>query len=86
MSASPYDDLVPNDKPEPGENNMNPKPLIKSKTFWANLITAAVGILVAVAGSDIIQQNPEYAGYAATAIAVMNVILRLMTKSPVTLN
>ena len=81
MNASPYDELVP----KPRENEMNGKPLTKSKTFWANLITAAVGILIAVAGSDIIQQNPEYAGYAATAIAVMNVILRLMTKEPVIL-
>jgi len=86
MSNSPYDELVPegtSTKPEPQETPMTPKPLIKSKTFWINLVTIIAGLVTTVGGSDMIQSNPEYAGVGAALIGFVNIALRLVTKEPV---
>lgn len=87
MSKSPYDELVPDDgSPEiqPQEKAMVGKRLRNSKTFWINLITAIAGVAAAVGGSDLIQQNPQYAGIAATVLGVVNIFMRFITKDPVT--
>lgn len=87
MSKSPYDALVP-DSPAPDpkrqENNMDSKPIVQSKTFWINLITAIAGVATSIGGSDIIQQNPEFAGFAATGLGIMNIFLRFITTKKVT--
>ncbi len=62
---------------------MNGKPMIRSKTFWVNVITAVAGVLTTLGGSELIQDNPQMAGITATVIAVVNVFLRLVTKGPV---
>lgn len=85
MSNSPYDGLVPVVTPEQPEIEMNSKPIMQSKTFWVNMITAIAGIVTSLGASDLIADNPQYAGIAATVIGVVNVILRLMTKTPVTI-
>lgn len=93
--SSPYDSLVPSNgdsdnpnpkptEPQSQENNMNGKPILKSKTFWVNALTAIAGVVSTVVGSDLIQNNPEWAGYGAAALGVVNVVLRLFTKEPVT--
>jgi hypothetical protein len=93
--SSPYDDLKPEQKPQPRplpqpkpipelEDN-NVKSIFASKTILANLVGGAVALLAAVQGSDIIAANPEYAAYAATAMAVLNLILRLVTNKGVSL-
>lgn len=64
---------------------MNSKPIIKSKTFWVNIITALVGVVTVLGGSDLIKDNPQIAGIGATALGVLNVILRLITVSPVSI-
>lgn len=85
MSKSPYDGLVPQpESTKPQEKDMS-KSIFKSKTFWANLLTAVAGIAASVGGSDLIQANPEWAAMAATLIGVLNIGLRFVTKSPVTL-
>jgi len=78
--ADPYDDLLPT----PWENDMNSKPITSSKTFWINLVTAAAGAITAIGGSELIQDNPQMAGIAATVLGVVNIILRLVTKQSVT--
>lgn len=94
MSNNPYDGLVPDngdaDSPSVApinndneENTMNGKPIVKSKTFWVNLITAVAGVLTTLGGSELVQDNPEVAGIAATVLGVVNVVLRLVTKDPV---
>lgn len=83
---NPYDQLVPGGNPtksQSQENNMNGKPMIRSKTFWVNIITAIAGILTTVGGSDLIQDNPQMAGIAATVMGVVNIFLRFVTKEPV---
>lgn len=90
MSNSPYDDLVtkPDETqpetptvPEPEETPV--KSIFRSKTLWANLLGGVVALVTSVTNSDLIADNPEYAAYAATAMAVLNLVLRMVTKEPV---
>lgn len=94
--TSPYDDLLPDGgvtdptvkptEPQETENNMNGKPLVKSKTFWVNMLTAVAGILTTLGGSELIQDNPKLVGIFAAVIGVANVLLRLVTKEPVSVS
>lgn len=60
---------------------MDTKPIWQSKVFWVNLLTLAVlllGVLVA----------PEYgevAKWAALALPIVNIVLRFLTNTAVTL-
>jgi hypothetical protein len=56
---------------------------VKSKTLWVNVIMIVAGALGGIAGTDVIQQNPQIAGYFVSIMGVVNVILRLMTKEPI---
>ena len=86
MSKSPYDELTPyHAAPEPQETLMPAKPIVKSKTFWINLVTIVAGLITMVGGSDMIQNNPEYAGIAAAVIGVVNIALRFITTEKVTI-
>ncbi len=78
--GSPYDNLLPT----PQENDVNSKPITSSKTFWVNLVTAVAGAITAIGGSELIQDNPQMVGIAATVMGIVNIILRLVTKAPVT--
>jgi hypothetical protein len=55
----------------------------KSKTLWVNVIMIVAGALGGIAGTEVIQQNPQIAGYFVSIMGVVNVILRLMTKEPI---
>ena len=81
--SSVYDNLVPKPQtiPEPEESNV--KSIFKSKTLWANVLGGVVAMVTAFTNSDMIADNPEYAAYAATGMAVLNLLLRLVTKVPV---
>jgi hypothetical protein len=83
---NPYSGLVPNLPPKQKETQMPApikKTLVASKTFWVNAITGIAGIVTAIGGSDMIQENPKLAGVAAMIISIVNVLLRLVTKDPV---
>jgi hypothetical protein len=75
MMSNDYD-FTP-EKPTVGKRLRN------SKTFWANLIAGGGTVLTMLLNSDIVQNNPQYAAYATTALAVVNILLRLTTKEPV---
>ena len=93
--SSVYDDLVP--KPEPDQTEPKPEPTVpepevidvksifKSKTIWANLLGGAVALITTLSNSDLVAQNPELAAYFATGMAVLNLLLRLVTKDPVSI-
>lgn len=56
---------------------MDTKTILKSKTFWANVLTAVVLPFLPEG-----LKNPETVGYAITAV---NILLRLISKDKVTL-
>lgn len=59
---------------------MQAKPIWQSKTFWANIVALA-GTLV---GTEVL--NAEMQGEIVAGImAVLNVVLRFVTKQPVTM-
>jgi hypothetical protein len=59
------------------------KSLAKSRTFWANLAMVVIGILGGVAGTEVIQENPILVGYFTSAMGVVNILLRIITKDPI---
>ena len=59
---------------------MEPKSILASKTFWANLIALAA-VMAGSAGLDIGVE--EQGTLVAGIMAVVNIILRFVTKSPV---
>ena len=64
---------------------MDAKPILTSKTFWAQVIAGLVLILPLVTGrGDIIDLEMQTA-LAGGLWAIANVVLRLLTTGPVTL-
>lgn len=62
---------------------MESKSLLKSKTIWFNLLTLASLSLAAVSDHTIITEQPVLVGAVAVASALINLGLRLVTKSPI---
>jgi hypothetical protein len=62
---------------------MEPKNLLKSKTVWFNLLTLVSLSLAAVADHTIVTEQPVLVGAVAVASALINLGLRLVTKSPI---
>ena len=87
--SNPYDELVDPvaepivDDVTSGEETMG-KGLLRSKTAWVNILTAIVSVGTYLTDSDLLANNPEIVAIAGTVIGVVNVILRLVTKEPIT--
>lgn len=62
---------------------MESKSLLKSKTVWYNLLTLVALSLAAVADHTIVTENPVLVGGVAVVSALVNLGLRLVTKSPI---
>ena len=77
---NPYSGLVPETKQE----EIMGKSIFRSKTIWVNALTAIAGIAATLGGSELIADNPKVAGIAAMITGVVNVLLRVVTKEPVT--
>lgn len=60
---------------------MESKPWYKSKTVWIN-VSAAVGILAAFMTGDL-DKAGALGQLAPIGLALLNVVLRLVTKSPI---
>jgi len=60
-----------------------PKTLWQSKTFWVNALTTVATALTAIAGSDFIASYPRVSAGIATAIAIVNIGLRIITDQPI---
>ena len=57
------------------------KGLLRSKTFWVNLLTGAASVLAAVGGISVLP--PSVAPHLVTGLAVVNIFLRLLTNKPI---
>lgn len=84
--GSVYDGLVkPPVQPGPkqtGVTNMG-KGILRSKMFWVNLLTAAVSVGTYFMDSELLVNNPDVVAGIGTAIGVVNIVLRLITKEPI---
>lgn len=58
------------------------KPWYLSKTVLVNALTAAVAVGTALAGQQIVIENPGVAASLTAAIAGLNVVLRFITVLP----
>lgn len=56
------------------------KSLLTSKTFWINVV-AIIGMIVTSQGWVV---EPDWLQYEAAALAVLNIVLRLITGEPIT--
>lgn len=59
------------------------KTLIESKTFWVNLLTAIVGVCMALGGQQWVSDNPQLAAWLASTVALANIVLRFVTTTQI---
>ena len=59
------------------------KPITSSRTFWVNILTVAVAGFAAMVDTSVIQQNPQLVAYGAMILGVINIVLRMVTKDPI---
>jgi len=57
------------------------KGLLRSKTFWVNLLTGAASVLGAVGGISVLPT--PVAPYVVGVLAFVNIALRLLTDKPI---
>jgi hypothetical protein len=62
---------------------MDSKPIWKSKTFWFNVIAGGVAVLSALDIGFTGELDPSLEPYIVPIVAVINLILRAVTKSAV---
>lgn len=55
----------------------------QSKTIWINALTLIGSGLAAITSGDAIAENPEVAAVISGAVALINIILRKITKQEI---
>ena len=76
-------DMQPDSVAPNHEDKKMGKGLLKSKTFWANAITGIVSVATFFMNSELIASNPEIVAGLGAAVALLNIVLRLVTKEPI---
>lgn len=61
------------------------KSLFQSKTFYLNAVTLIVGIIGFLAAHPVIAAHPQWVAGLFAAQAVVNILLRLVTDTPIRL-
>ena len=62
---------------------MDPKPVLKSKTVWLNLLVIGAGVASYIAGHELVADNTALVSILGVVVGVMNVALRFVTDKPV---
>ena len=62
---------------------MKSKTLVQSKTFWVNLVIVVIAAIVGVSNSSIVVDFPTLVPWFAGVIGTLNIVLRLVTKTPI---
>ena len=78
--SNPYAGLTPN---ETGETKMG-KSAIGSRLNWVGILTMIVSIGTYFNGSELIANNPALVSAAGAVVGLATVLLRLVTKEPIT--
>lgn len=62
---------------------MESKPIIRSKTFWINALVGTMASADYIVGSGVL--GPKASAVAVPALAAINIFMRTVTGTPVTL-
>lgn len=63
---------------------MTPKPWYRSIVVWINLVTVVAGSLADIAGDTWVQHNPKAVAFCVSALALVNLFLRILkTSAPI---
>ena len=62
---------------------MNGKPLIKSRTFWTNMLVLAAGVAGYLGGHEIIADYPQVVAILGAVVGGINIALRFITTEPI---
>lgn len=62
---------------------MNPKPLTQSRTLWINTLVVVAAGLAGAMNTEVIAENPALLAYMVAGVGVVNIVLRLLTNSPI---
>ncbi len=54
-----------------------------SKTFWVNMVVVIIAAIVGVSNSTIVVDYPSLVPWFAGVIGTLNIVLRLVTKTPI---
>jgi uncharacterized membrane protein len=57
----------------------------QSKTLWINIAIMVVAMLTSAMETPLVAENPELMGYFVMAVGAINIVLRFMTNSPLSL-
>lgn len=64
---------------------MSGKPFWQSKTFWVNVLIVVVIILESTGVIDVVPDEVQLEQYAILIVGLINIVLRFVTKEPITL-
>jgi hypothetical protein len=81
--SNPYDGLTKSNE-TPTEDIKMGKGALWSKLNWVGILTAAVSIGTYFKGSELIADNPTAVSIVGTIVGVATVLLRLVTREPIT--
>ena len=59
------------------------KSLTSSKTFWVNMLVLTAAAITAMAGTNVIADNPMLVTIFGAVIGIVNIALRMVTKVPI---
>ncbi|KKN46347.1 hypothetical protein LCGC14_0673750 [marine sediment metagenome] len=59
------------------------KKLTSSKTFWVNMLVMVGAAVTAMAGTNVVADNPMLITVFGAIVAVVNIALRMVTKVPI---
>lgn len=61
---------------------IEPKPWVESRTLWVNLLSLVAAVLMAVVHHEWVAAHPQIAAGLASAQAIVNLVLRVVTSQP----
>lgn len=65
------------------QSSTQEKNVFKSKSFWLGMVTFTVSTLTYLQGTELIANHPDVVAGIGAAIGVAQIVLRLMTGTPV---
>lgn len=61
------------------------KSILQSKVFWVNAVTLLIGLIGFMAAHPVIAAHPQWVAGLVSVQAIVNILLRLVTDTPIRL-